>query len=117
MRRFTVVEGQFLSTPDMALRIDLNPVPKYAHEHIWPAAVVQMTERVPFGAVQSMGVVQIDEAHAALAPGTLSRRADGDDLARDLPDLCAARDPYSGEHARSLDGTPAGFDFVVEHFV
>ena len=117
MRRFSVVEGQFFSTPDIALRIDLDPVPKDAHENIGPAAVVQMTKRVSLRTVQRMGVVQIDEAHAALAPGTLSRRTDGDDFARDLPDLCAARNPRSGEHARSLDGASSGFYCVVQHGV
>ena len=117
MRRFTIVQGQFFSTPDITLRINLHPVPKDAHKNIGAAAMVQMAKRVSPRAVQRMGLVQIDEAHAALALGTLSRRAYGDDLARDLADLRAARDPCSSEHARSLDGTPAGFDFVVEHVV
>jgi hypothetical protein len=117
MRRFIIVKGQLFSTPDVSLRIDLHPLPINSHENIWPAAVVQMAERVPAGAVKRMSVIQVDEAHPALASGPLSRSANGDDLAGDLADLCTARDPCSCEHARSLDGASSGFDVVIEHFV
>jgi len=117
MRCFTVVQGQLFTGFDVLPGINLYPVPKDTHKHIGPAAVVQVTKRVPSSAVQRMGVVQVDEAHAALAFGTLSRSADGYDLAGDLADLRAARDSDGCEHARSLDGAPSGFDFVFKHFV
>jgi hypothetical protein len=115
MRRFAVIQGQLFPGLDVLLCIDLHPMPKDAHKDIGPAAVVQMTERIPLGAVQRMSVIQVNEANTALTPGPLARRANGYDLAGDLSDLCAARDPCSREHARSLNGTPSGFDGVVEH--
>jgi hypothetical protein len=117
MRRFTIVKGQLFPGFDIALRIDLHPLPIDAHENIGATAVVQMAESVPPGAVKRMSVIQVDEAHAALSLGTLSRRADGYDLAGDLADLCTARDPGGCENARSLDGASSGFDVEVQHVV
>ncbi len=116
MRRFTVVQRQFFPGLDGAQGIDLHPKPKNAHENIWPATVVQMTERVSSGAIQRMCVVQVNEAHAAFAFGAFSSRADGDDLASDLADLCAAWYSCNGEHSRPVDGAATGLDGVVGPF-
>jgi hypothetical protein len=117
MRRFAVIQNQLFPGLDVLLCIDLYMLSEDAHEHIGAAAVVQMAEYVPLRAVQRMGVVQVDEAHAALALGALSRRADGYDLAGDLADLCAARDGRGSEHTCSFDSAASRFYVVVKHVV